>query len=124
MSERGAPRVVIDTNLFVSGMISPHGRPGRLLDVWHAGWFGLLLSDRQQVALTEVFSRPKFVRDYRLAPQRVSELFMRLAAATPVVPSPNIPVSLRDPKDVHILAAALGGNADYLVTGDGDLLVH
>lgn len=31
---------------------------------------------------------------------------------------------LRDPKDVHILAAALNGGADYLVTGDDDLLEH
>jgi predicted nucleic acid-binding protein len=45
MSERGAPRVIVDTNLFVSGLISPLGRPGRLLNVWHAGWFELLLSD-------------------------------------------------------------------------------
>jgi hypothetical protein len=35
----------------------------------------------------------------------------------------RIPVDVRDPKDAHILAAALGGDADYLITGDDDLLV-
>lgn len=35
----------------------------------------------------------------------------------------NLPVTVRDPEDGHILAAALGGEADYLVTGDEDLLV-
>ena len=35
----------------------------------------------------------------------------------------TLPVHVRDPKDAKILALALGGNADYLVTGDDDLLV-
>ncbi|MGH2615596.1 MAG: PIN domain-containing protein [Thermomicrobiales bacterium] len=39
-----------------------------------------------------------------------------------MIPSTNIPVPLRDPNDEQILAAALGGDADYLVTGDNDLL--
>jgi hypothetical protein len=38
-----------------------------------------------------------------------------------VEPTGTIPVAVRDPEDVHLLAAALGGNAAYLVTGDADL---
>ena len=34
----------------------------------------------------------------------------------------TLPVQVRDPKDEHVLAAALSGKADYLVTGDEDLL--
>jgi predicted nucleic acid-binding protein len=45
------PKAVVDTNLFVSGLISARGRPGRLLDVWRAGWFELLLSDQQYTEL-------------------------------------------------------------------------
>jgi predicted nucleic acid-binding protein len=62
MSERGALRAVVDTNLFVSGLISPLGPPGQLLDAWHAGWFELCLSDSQHVSdsqhaeLTDVLS--------------------------------------------------------------------
>ncbi len=54
----------------------------------------------------------------------LTELIARIAGVTPIVPSSDIPVSLRDPKEEHILAAALAGKADYLVTGDDDLLVH
>jgi uncharacterized protein len=124
MSERGAPGAIVDTNLFVSGLISPLGRPGRLLDVWHAGWFKLYLSDLQLAELTEVLSRPKIVLDDRITPQTLANLLTGLSLATRVVASSSIPIPLRDPKDEHILAAALGGNADYLVTGDFDLLVH
>jgi predicted nucleic acid-binding protein len=45
------------------------------------------------------------------------------ALAVPVTPRRRLPVHIRDPKDERVLAAALGGRADYLVTGDDDLLV-
>lgn len=38
-------------------------------------------------------------------------------------PIEAVPVTVRDTKDIHLRAAALGGNADYLITGDDDLLV-
>ncbi len=47
---------------------------------------------------------------------------MRRSAITPL-PLAALPVHCRDPKDDPSLAAALGGNADYIVTGDADLLV-
>ena len=56
--------------------------------------------------------------------RELTELIARIAGVTPNVPSSSIPVSLRDPKDEHIPGAALAGKADYLVTGDDDLLVH
>jgi len=39
------------------------------------------------------------------------------------IPIPRASIKVRDPKDVVVLAAALQGHADYLVTGDQDLLV-
>ncbi|MGH2615597.1 MAG: PIN domain-containing protein [Thermomicrobiales bacterium] len=69
MSESGALRAVVDTNLFVSGMISPGGRPSRLLDALRADRFELLLSDWQHAELTGVFDRPKIARRYPLTPE-------------------------------------------------------
>jgi putative PIN family toxin of toxin-antitoxin system len=124
MSESNAPSAVIDTNVFVSGTINPHGRPRQVLRAWHEGRFKLILSDRQHAELITVFSRPKIIRQFRITLIELTELIARIGAVTPIVPSSSIPVSLRDPKDEHILAAALVGKADYLVTGDDDLLVH
>ena len=39
------------------------------------------------------------------------------------MPEKNLPIHSRDPKDDFLLSAALGGNADYLITGDEDLLI-
>jgi putative PIN family toxin of toxin-antitoxin system len=124
MSESNAPSAVVDTNVFVSGTINPHGRPRQVLRAWHEGRFRLILSDRQLAELITVFGRPKIIRQFRITLKELSELIARIVAVTPIVPSSSIPVSLRDPKDEPILAAALGGNADYLVTGDFDLLGH
>jgi predicted nucleic acid-binding protein len=40
-----------------------------------------------------------------------------------ILPMEMVPVAVRDVKDIHLLVAALGGNTDYLVTGDDDLLI-
>lgn len=123
MSASNALSAVVDTNVFVSGVISAGGPPGRLLDFWYAGRFELLLSDRQYVELIDVFNRRNLFRTYPSATTRLNRLLSELAIATSVDPHPDVPVAVRDPKDEHILASALG-RADYLVTGDQDLLVH
>lgn len=52
------------------------------------------------------------------------DAFMKLISrqATLVTPARRVPLNVRDPKDVQVLATAFGGGADYLVTGDNDLL--
>lgn len=123
MSESSAKlRLVVDTNLIVSGTIIKRGNPYALLAGWRAEAFIVLLSPEQHIELIDVFSRNKFGRGYKLTAVELIELFGLFDTSPRVEPSSTIPVHLRDPKDVHILAAALGGNADYLITGDHDLL--
>jgi hypothetical protein len=125
MSERRRkPRTVVDTKVFVSATIFRRGNPYALRQAWLAKEFELLLSDDHLAELVDVLGRPRLINRYRVAMRDLAELFAGFAAATPVDPSPTIPVPVRDPKDVKVHAAALGGEADYLVTGDGDLLEH
>ena len=120
----GGPRAVADTNVFVSGAISPIGSPRRLPRAWFDRRFLLLLSDEQYAEMTDVFGRPRIAAQFRLGAGELSELFAGLDAASRASVRAELPVRVRDPKDAHILAAAVGGDADYLVTGDRDLLVH
>ncbi|HET9234819.1 MAG TPA: putative toxin-antitoxin system toxin component, PIN family, partial [Candidatus Eisenbacteria bacterium] len=124
MSERAALRIVVDTNVYISGVISPHGSPNRLLRALRERRLELLLSQYQYAELVDVLTRPKFAQNERITLQELTDLLARLDLATRVNPTPTVPVPLRDPKDEPILAAALGGAADYLVTGDNDLLIH
>ena len=116
-------RSVVDNNLFVSGILFERGNPYALLEAWRNGRFLLLLSDEQHDELVDVLARPKFVARFRLASAELTRLLADLAT-TPRVPlSLTIPLPVRDPKDEYLLAAAIGGAADYLVSGDKDLLV-
>ena len=58
-------RLVIDTNVLVSGLLSPVGPPGRILDGVLAGSYRLLFDDRILNEYTTVLARPRFAFDAR-----------------------------------------------------------
>jgi predicted nucleic acid-binding protein len=74
--------------------------------------------------LHDVLTRPRIRSRYDVAEQELTELFEDLRSlASSTFLATELPVDVRDEKDRQILAAAIGGRADYLVTGDNDLLV-
>jgi len=114
---------VVDTNLVVSGLILPRGVPFQLLEAFRQGAFILTITPELRAEYATVLARPKFaVRHGLTAPQRTGFMFLIDTKAQLVTPAPALPVSVRDPKDAAVLAAALGGACTHLVTGDDDLL--
>ena len=82
-----------------------------------------MITDPLYHEYARVLPGPKFKARYGLTDERASAfLSMLLGVAEKVTPQPTLPLSVRDVNDEMVLAAALGGHADYLVTGDGDLL--
>lgn len=124
MSAGERARVVIDTNLFVSGTLLKRGAPYRLLEAFRAQQFTLVISEELRAEIAEVLQRPKLAARYQVTEGDVAALLFAIdtgAAFTPLTTPP--PGRVRDPKDEAVLLAALSGAADYLVTGDEDLLV-
>jgi putative PIN family toxin of toxin-antitoxin system len=68
--------------------------------------------------LAEVLRRPRLTR----LGITESDVISVLAHLAPVLPTLEVDVQLRDPKDVPVVAAAVAGHADAIVTGDRDLL--
>ena len=123
MTSAPAPRAVIDTNQVVSGLISNRGLPHQLLLAWRRRRFTLVLTADLRTEYERVLARLEFARQYGLSPaQRIAFLRRLHANALHVRPKRTLPVTVRDPKDTMVLAAAFGGKADYIVTGDTDLL--
>lgn len=117
-------RALVDTNLIISAALIPRSLPDRLLRSWLKGYFDLLTSEEQLEEIRATSKKDKLI-SYPLFAARVEEFIQNLQFAAQLIkpiPQTDLPVRLRDPKDDYILAASLGGKADYLVTGDEDLL--
>ncbi len=115
--------VVVDTNLFVSALISARGVPRALYTAWRDGAFTLHLGDPQRAELVAVLARPHFRERFGVSDDETRALLYLLETRARRAPLRDpLPIRVRDPKDEHILAAALGAGVGYLVSGDTDLL--
>jgi uncharacterized protein len=109
-------RVVLDTNVLVSALLSSASLPAHVLTRWREGRFELLLSAEQLDELMRVNRHPK-IRE-RLPPVLAGRLINELrdvAGMVDLLPSVEV---CADPYDNYLLAMASAGLADYLVTGD------
>lgn len=109
-------RVVLDTNVLISGLLSSKGAPGRILDAWRVGHFELVVGDALIDEFKRVCAYPKLAP--YLTSADVGTLINRLRAAECWLSAlPRVRVST-DADDNFLLAMAQASRADYLVTGD------
>lgn len=118
-------RVLLDANLFLSFLLHPdrESAASGLVRAALAGHFVLLVPEGL-LAEIETQGKEKPYLAARIAPAALRELLDLVADAAeliPPIPEP-LPALTRDPKDDYLVAYAVVGRADYLVTGDLDLL--
>lgn len=116
-------RVVLDTNVVVSGVIKEEAPPGQILRrLFHARQFISVTSLEILAEVREVLQRPR-VRRYHGWTDEEIDAFVTFLYAESDVTEGKLTVNVaRDPQDNKFLACASEGNADYLVSGDDDLL--
>ena len=108
-------RVVLDTNVLLSALISPHGTPDMIYRAWRAAKFEVVTSLVQLDEVRRASRYPKF--QAILQPHRVGAMVNNLQRAIVLDRLPS-DVEADDPNDAFLLAMAIAGEADYLVTGD------
>lgn len=113
-------RVVLDTVVLVRGLINPYGVWGRLV-FDRAGDYRLVVSPPLLAEYLEVISRPELTRKFRSLAGHRRDLLDLLSQAE-IVTFDALPTFERDPNDAHVLATALHGAVDYLISADNDLL--
>jgi hypothetical protein len=111
-------RVILDTNVLLGALISPHGPPDVIYRAWHAGRFELVTSAPQLDELRRVSRYPKLKAI--LPAHRIGAMVNNMQRAIVLEHLPPLPagVDARDPNDAFLLAMALAAEVDYLVTGD------
>jgi putative PIN family toxin of toxin-antitoxin system len=117
-------RVVLDTNVFVSSLLSTEGPPAQLLNAWREGRYILVTSPQIIAEIVEVLESPRISKKYLIRQEDVENLVDLLKTDAVLVPGQAaVKGSLpRDPRDEMFLACAIDANADCIVSGDRHLL--
>ncbi|WP_233215958.1 putative toxin-antitoxin system toxin component, PIN family [Trinickia symbiotica] len=113
--------MVLDTNVLVSGLAYPASVPGRIVGAWRQGGLDVVLSRYILDETARVLPRLSRIQLSASDIRDLTESLMFLADI--VEPVAGHEVALRDPADQPVLATLLASQADYLITGDKDLLV-
>jgi len=97
-------KIVVDANLFASGLIKPNSNPGKILDLIKQNQVELILSPAIIKEIKRILLYPKLQKYHRKTAQEIDAYFED------------------DPTDNKYLACAYEGEADYIVSGDHHLL--
>lgn len=111
-------RIIIDTNLWISFLLTSNFK--KLDLILTDGLITLIFSENLLNEFTEVILRPKF-RKY-FSEEILNELLILLEPKSQLINVTTTIELCRDPKDNFLLELANDGKADYLITGDKDLL--
>ena len=118
-------RILLDTNILISYLLTLRNESAinRVFDALYARDFVLLLPNKLLEELETVLANKKHLTQ-RVTAQDRAAFVASLAAIAEIVPTISEEISevTSDRKDDYLLAYALVGRADYLVTGDEDLL--
>ena len=107
-------RAVIDTNVLVSGMLSPAGNEALILIAVHQGLIRPCVTEDILQEYADVLARPKF----RFPPEEIAAALATFRDRGELVASRGTPPALPDPDDAKFLHCAEAAHAEYLVTGN------
>ncbi len=113
--------MVLDTNVLVSGIAYPASNPGKILAAWQRGSVTVVLSP--YIIEELLLALPRMNHRLNWPMQRFEQEVELLALQVELVEPDVLPQTVvRDASDLPVLGALLASKADYLITGDKDLL--
>lgn len=115
-------RAVLDTNVVISATLIRGGNEDRILRAWQRGAFELVFSPQILDELGRALSYERLQKFQWMTEREIIALLQMLAQESVLVSGRVTLKASRDPEDDKFLAAAIEGQARYVVSGDRDLL--
>lgn len=114
-------RIVVDTNVLISALLSANKSPGKIVALWQAGELELVISPDMVAEVRRVLGYDKIRK--RVTTEQ-AQRFLRLleTEATLIIPHETVAVVQSDPDDDKFVALAVASGAEYIVSGDKHLL--
>ena len=116
-------RVVLDTNVFISALLSAKGAPAEIIRRWQAEEFNVVISPPLLDEFKRVLHYPH-VQKHLSRPQEEVDVFLRRLRTVAILVEPDVSLSVieKDPADDRVLECAVAGEASYIVSGNNHLL--
>jgi len=114
-------RVIVDTNIIVSGLISSSGPPAKIVNALLQGLLVPVLSLDTLAELEAVLMRPRLQALFSRAGVEAEEFLTEFRRLAEIIESEPVDISVRDEKDrIFLELAATRPPVDFLITGDRD----
>ena len=116
-------KIVLDTNVLVSAVISPHGKPAQILNMVRTGDLKLIISSEIINEIKEVFLYPQIKKrnPFLQTPQQIENFLGDLLKFAEVTPGKCKVNAVSDVSDNKFLECALEGEANFIISGDKHL---
>ena len=112
---------VIDTNVWISALLNPHGHPALLRASFETGKFQAVISPPLLEELVDVLQCPRIKDKYRIRPEDIEELVVLIEERCKTVVIMGEMTVCRDKDDNDVIETAVTGGAQYIVTRDDDI---
>lgn len=116
-------KVVLDTNIWISGLLLPESKAGRVLAAWRQAKFQIVTTESLLDEMKRVLQYPKIKKRLAWNQDKIDQYVALLKFFSTYIVATPVKRAIRDLNDLPLLDALIAGKADYLVTGDNDLLV-
>jgi len=112
---------VIDTNIWISALLNPHGHPALLRSSFETGKFQAVISPPLLEELIDVLQRPRIKDKYKILSEDIEELVVLIEERCKIVMIMEEITICRDKDDNRVIETALTDGAQYIVTRDDDI---
>jgi hypothetical protein len=116
-------KVVLDSNQFVSGFITPKGNSSKIFDLIRRKKINMIISLPILSEVNRVLSYPNIQKIHKLTKTQLDQEINNLIKfAEFITPKFKINIIKDDPTDNKFLECAIEGKADYIISGDHHLI--